>query len=113
MEQNTEVQEITVTDLKARLDRGERPALLDVREPFEWNIVNLGAYGARMIPLNQLEGREHEMDREQEWIVYCRSGARSAHAVEYLMAHGFRNVSNLKGGVRAWAEQVDPSLPTY
>ena len=107
------VQEITVEELKTRLDRGERPALLDVREPFEWNIVNLGDYGARMIPLKELQGRENEMDREQELIVYCRSGSRSANAARYLMAQGFRNVVNLKGGVRAWAEQIDPSLPTY
>jgi molybdopterin/thiamine biosynthesis adenylyltransferase/rhodanese-related sulfurtransferase len=113
MASESEMQEITVTELKARLDRGERPALLDVREQFEWNIVNLGAYGAHIIPLKQLQGRENELDREQELIVYCRSGNRSAQAAEYLMAQGFRNVSNLKGGVRAWAEQIDPSLPVY
>jgi adenylyltransferase/sulfurtransferase len=108
-----QIQEITVEALKARLDSGERPALLDVREPFEWNIVNLGAYGARMIPLKELQGRENEMDREQELIIYCRSGSRSAKAAEYLQAQGFRNVFNLKGGVRAWAERIDTSLPTY
>jgi molybdopterin/thiamine biosynthesis adenylyltransferase/rhodanese-related sulfurtransferase len=108
-----QVQETTVEALKERLDRGERPTLLDVREPFEWNIVNLGDYGARMIPLKELPGRENELDRDQELIVYCRSGSRSAHAVRHLMAHGFRKVMNLKGGVRAWAEQIDPSLPTY
>lgn len=115
MQENTEVpvQETTVEELKERLDRGERPLLLDVREPFEWNIVNLSDYGARMIPLNELAGRENELDREQELIVYCRSGNRSAHAVRHLMAQGFRKVSNLKGGVRAWAQEIDPSLPVY
>jgi adenylyltransferase/sulfurtransferase len=107
------IREVTVEELKARLDRGERPLLLDVREPFEWNIVNLGDYGARQIPLKQLPAREQELDREQELIIYCRSGSRSANAAEYLQAQGFRNVVNLKGGVRAWAERIDPSLPTY
>jgi adenylyltransferase/sulfurtransferase len=113
MEENTEAQEITVEELKARFDRGERPPLLDVREPFEWNIINLGDYGARMIPLKELVGREAELDPSQELIVYCRSGSRSARAAEHLRTQGFRNVLNLKGGVRAWAEEVDPSLPTY
>ncbi len=105
--------EITPAELKARLDRGERPVLLDVREPFEWQIVNLGDYGARMIPLKELPQREAELDPAQELILYCRSGSRSARAVEYLRSRGFANVLNLKGGVRGWAETVDPSLPTY
>jgi adenylyltransferase/sulfurtransferase len=105
--------EITPAELKARLDRGERPALLDVREPFEWNIVNLGAHGARMIPLKELPERDGELDPAQELIVYCRSGSRSAQAAEYLRSRGFTNVLNLKGGVRGWAETIDPSLPTY
>ena len=113
MQENTQADEISVTDLKARLDRGERPALLDVREPFEWNIINFGEYGARMIPLKELPARTEELDQSQELIVYCRSGSRSARAAEFLRAQGFTNVLNLKGGVRAWAEEVDPSLPTY
>jgi sulfur-carrier protein adenylyltransferase/sulfurtransferase len=113
MAEDTETQEITVEELKQRLDRGERPALLDIREPFEWNIANLGAYGARMIPMKELASRHHELDRTQELIVYCRSGSRSARAVDYLRAQGFQNVHNLRGGVRAWAEEIDPELPTY
>jgi len=115
MQDDTEVQmqRLTVEDLKARLDRGERPALLDVREPFEWNIINLGAYGARMIPLKELAGRENELHREAELIVYCRSGQRSAAAAQHLISQGFRNVVNLEGGVLAWAEKIDPSLPRY
>lgn len=111
--QDAGIQEISVEDLKSRLDRGERPALLDVREQFEWNIVNLGDYGARLIPLKEVPERLNELDREQELIVYCRSGARSANAAEFLSAQGFRNVVNLQGGVRAWAERIDPSLPKY
>ena len=113
MQEDTQTQEITVEELKARLDRGDRPTLLDVREPFEWNIVNFGEYGAKMIPLKELPGRTGELDATQELIVYCRSGSRSAHAAEYLRAQGFSNVLNLKGGVRAWAEEIDPSAPTY
>ena len=108
-----EIPEVSVEELKARLDRGERPALLDVREPFEWNIVNLGQYGARMIPMRQLPERLNELDRDQELIVYCRSGARSANAAAMLAAQGFQNVVNLQGGVRAWAERIDHNLPTY
>ena len=115
MEENNEVQmqTTTVEELKSRLDRGERPVLLDVREPFEWNIINLGDYGARMIPLKELPGRENELDREAELIVYCRSGKRSASAAQHLIGQGFRNVVNLEGGVLAWAEKIDPSLPRY
>ncbi len=108
-----QIREISVEELKARLDRGERPQLIDVREPFEWNIANLGEYGARLIPLKQLPEHEQELDREQELIVYCRSGGRSWNAAEYLQAQGFRNIVNLEGGMRAWAERVDPSMPSY
>ena len=107
------VRELTVEELKARLDRGERPLLVDVREPFEWNIVNLSEYGARLIPLKQLPERENELDREREVVLVCRSGARSLNAAEYLLAQGFRNVVNLAGGMRAWAERIDPSMPVY
>jgi sulfur-carrier protein adenylyltransferase/sulfurtransferase len=104
---------MTVEQLKERLDRGERPALLDVREPFEWNITNLGEFGARLIPMKELPQRMDELDRDQELIVYCRSGSRSANAAGFLRAQGFRNVINLSGGVRAWAERIDTSQPTY
>jgi sulfur-carrier protein adenylyltransferase/sulfurtransferase len=113
MQEDAQIDEITVEELKQRLDRGERPALLDVREPFEWNIINLGEYGARLIPMRELPQRLDELDREQELVVYCRSGARSANIVGMLQAQGFRNAINLAGGVRAWAERIDPSLPTY
>ena len=95
------------------VDRGERPVLLDVREPFEWQIVNLGDYGARMIPLKELPQREAELDPAQELILYCRSGSRSARAVEYLRSRGFANVLNLKGGILDWVDKVDPSQPKY
>ena len=105
--------EISVTELKAMLDRGQQPVLLDVREPFEWNIANLGDYGATMIPLRELVQRTGELGASSEIVVYCRSGNRSAKAAEYLRAAGFGNVLNLHGGILAWAREVDPSLPTY
>ena len=70
-------------------------------------------YSIRSGPLRQLPEHEQELDREQELIVYCRSGSRSWNAAEYLQAQGFRNIVNLDGGMRAWAERIDPSMPTY
>ena len=107
------VPEITVRELKDRLDQGETPFILDVREPHEYEIANLG--GA-LVPLGSLpdrldEIREHRHD--DLVVVHCRSGARSANAVAFLQQHGFDNAVNLKGGVLAWSDQIDPSLPTY
>ena len=108
-----QIREITVEELKARFDAGDRPVLLDVREKFEWDMANFGEFGAHHIPLKELPGREKELDPEQEVIVYCRSGSRSGNAARHLATQGFKNVVNLKGGVLAWAQQVDPSWPTY
>ena len=107
-----EVPEITVRTLKARLDRGETPFILDVRKPYEYDIANLGA---PMIPVDELEERIGELEayRNQEIIVHCRSGVRSARAVKLLAAHGFAQPINLKGGILAWSEEIDPSLPQY
>ena len=105
--------EITVTDLKARLDAGERPIIIDVREPFEWNIANLGQYGARMIPLKQLSEHLDELPRDQEIILQCRSGGRSANAAAFLASQGFIRPVNLVGGILAWSREVDPSVQTY
>jgi adenylyltransferase/sulfurtransferase len=112
-QQGQAVPEITPAELRQRLDRGERISLIDVREPFEWEIANLGAYGARLIPLDQITDRRAEIDPEADVVLYCRSGSRSAGALRQLRDHGYRRVSNLKGGLRAWAEEVDPSMPTY
>ncbi|MBX6363476.1 MAG: molybdopterin-synthase adenylyltransferase MoeB [Gemmatimonadetes bacterium] len=105
--------ELTPAELKARLDRGERVQLVDVREPFEWEIASLAAYGARLIPLGELGGRLAELDPEGDVVVYCLSGARSAAACRRLRAAGFRRVANLAGGIRAWTDQIDPSLARY
>lgn len=107
------IAQITATELKARLDAGERVVLIDVREPFEWDIANLGEYGARMIPLGEVVDRAHEIERDVDVVLYCRSGSRSAGAVRQLRARGFDRLFNLRGGIRAWAEDVDPDMATY
>lgn len=102
--------EITVEQLKTRLDHGDDIFLLDVREPHEYEIVNIGAY---LIPLSTLPNRINELDPSKEMVVHCRSGARSATAAEFLRKNGFKSVKNLVGGIIAWAERIDPSLPLY
>ena len=115
MNQNVEgdVPELTPEQLKQRLDTGEPLTLLDVREEYEWDIANLGAYGARLVPLGDLPDTMEQLDREADIVVYCRSGSRSKGAARHLRAHGFARVWNLKGGVNAWAREVDPRLSTY
>jgi sulfur-carrier protein adenylyltransferase/sulfurtransferase len=103
--------DITVQELKSRMDRGERLQLVDVREPVEHEICRIT--GARLIPLGQLPQRLGELDPEREVILQCKVGARSARAAAFLRAHGFRNARNLAGGILAWIAQVDPDLPTY
>lgn len=107
------VPEITVTELKARLDRGDRLTIIDVREPHEWDIGNLSAYGARLIPLGEVPARAGEIDPAEEIVLQCRSGARSARALEHLREQGYPRLWNLKGGILAWSDQVDPSIPKY
>ncbi|HET8656214.1 MAG TPA: molybdopterin-synthase adenylyltransferase MoeB [Longimicrobiaceae bacterium] len=107
------VPEITVGELKARLDRGERPTIIDVREPNEWEIGNLGEYGSRLVPLGQLPQRLAEIDPDEEIVLHCRSGARSAKALAFLRGQGYPRLLNLKGGILAWSEEIDPSIPKY
>jgi len=105
--------DLTAPQLKELLDRGERITLIDVREPHEWEIGNLGPQGARLIPLGQLAERYQEIESEGHVVVYCRTGARSGRAAEFLRQQGYGKVSNLEGGIRAWSEEVDPSIPKY
>jgi len=107
------VPELTVAELRARIERGERVSILDVREPHEWDIVNLGPLGARLIPLGELNDHLHEVEQLGDLVVHCKGGTRSARAVAQLRAAGLTRVFNLKGGILAWAEQVDPALPQY
>jgi sulfur-carrier protein adenylyltransferase/sulfurtransferase len=105
--------EIGVAELKERLDTGEALELVDVREPFEWRIANLGDYGARMIPMGEVAARADELDPAREIVVYCRSGARSGDVVRYLREQGFARARNLRGGILAWGAEIDPSVPRY
>lgn len=103
--------DIEATQLAEMLAAGRRIRLLDVREPHELQISRLE--GSTLIPLGQLAARLAELDSAEEMVVFCKSGGRSARALELLLSAGFRKVKNLKGGINAWARQVDPSLPQY
>ena len=102
---------VTPSELTRRLAAGDAPGILDVREPHEWALGNLSGLGAIHIPLGALGGRLQELDPEREWVVHCRSGARSARAQELMQASGFPRVLNLEGGILAWRDEVDPALP--
>jgi sulfur-carrier protein adenylyltransferase/sulfurtransferase len=104
------VPEITVEELKRRLDDHADIFILDVREQHEYTISHLGGH---LIPLNDLANRVHELDSSKEIVVYCASGVRSATATKFLAEMGFKKVKNLVGGINAWAERIDPSLPIY
>jgi len=105
--------EVGAVELKKRLGSGEPPFLLDVRQPHEWDIVNLETDGAVMIPLAELPDRLDEIPKEREIVVYCRTGARSETAARMLADEGFSSVFNFVGGIHAWVDEVDPSLPKY
>ena len=108
---NTEgISEIAPRELKARLDRGDDLYVLDVREPHEYQICHLESH---LIPLGELTRRVHELDSSREIVAYCRSGKRSADAVRFLKQAGFRKLWNLRGGILAWSDEVDPSVPKY
>jgi adenylyltransferase/sulfurtransferase len=103
--------EIEPRQLAEELKNGHKIKLIDVREPHELQISQLE--GAKLIPLGQLAAHLAELDSADEMVVFCRTGGRSARAVELMLSAGFRKVKNLKGGINAWAKQVDPSLPVY
>ncbi len=102
--------EIEVEELKQLLDSGKKPVVLDVREPHEYEIANLGG---ELIPLRELPSRLKELDSAQDIVVHCKMGGRSQEAVELLKSAGFRKVKNLVGGIDRWAQIVDTSLPRY
>jgi len=106
--------EMGVTELERRLENEDAPPfLLDVREPYEWQICNLGPQGATLIPMAEVLDRSDELPRDREIVVYCRSGGRSARIVKRLREAGFEGVYNLEGGILAWADEVDPSIQKY
>lgn len=102
--------QITVEELIRRIDLGDTPFILDVREQHEYNVCNLGGY---LIPLRELPKRLHELDSKEEIVVHCQFGGRSQKAVEILYEAGFHNVKNLVGGIDAWAQKIDPIMPRY
>jgi molybdopterin/thiamine biosynthesis adenylyltransferase/rhodanese-related sulfurtransferase len=104
------IPEMQVEELKRRLDAGEDLFILDVREPHEYQICNLGGH---LIPLNDLPKRVNELDSSREIVAHCKMGGRSAKAVQFLRQAGFTKVHNLTGGITAWADRVDPKVPKY
>jgi molybdopterin/thiamine biosynthesis adenylyltransferase/rhodanese-related sulfurtransferase len=104
------IHQISPVELKQKLDAGENIFVLDVREPHEYQIANLGAY---LIPLGDLPARVHELDSSREIVVHCKMGGRSQKAAEFLQQTGFKKIQNLAGGINAWSKQVDPTIPGY
>jgi molybdopterin/thiamine biosynthesis adenylyltransferase/rhodanese-related sulfurtransferase len=102
--------DIQVEELKRRLDKGDDLFVLDVREPHEYQIANLGGH---LIPLGELPKRVSELDSSREIVAHCKSGGRSAKAVAFLKQAGFTKVHNLAGGITAWSDRIDPKLPKY
>ena len=98
-------------ELAAHIQSGHTPVLLDVREPWEWNLYRLP--GAILIPMRELPARLSELIKDAETVVICHHGVRSYHAARYLETAGFVDVVNLAGGVAAWADEVDPAMPRY
>ncbi len=110
-ESPTGIDEVTAKELKEELDQGQDPYILDVRNPVEYEISRIE--GSHLIPLDQLLNRLNELDSARDIVAHCRTGARSAKAIEMLQEAGFRKLRNLKGGVLAWADEVDPTMPKY
>jgi adenylyltransferase/sulfurtransferase len=110
-EEEEDEEELTPAELSARIARGDPLQLIDVREPYEWEIGKIPS--ARLIPLGTLQRQLDSLDRGRQVVVYCRSGVRSAHAAAQLRHAGFPRVLNLTGGILRWSDEVDPSIPKY
>lgn len=106
------MQEITATELKKRLDAGEDIQIIDVRQPDEFAFAKIE--GTKLIPLGEILSRMNEIDPNRETVIHCKMGGRSARAIESLQNAGFKgNLINLKGGITAWSNEVDPKIPKY
>jgi adenylyltransferase/sulfurtransferase len=103
--------DIEVTEVKQKLDRGDKFTFIDVREPHEYQICSIP--GAKLIPLGQLPKHLNELDKNAEIVVHCKSGNRSGKAVAMLKENGFLHARNMKGGILAWSDKVDPTVPKY
>lgn len=105
------MKEITVKELKSKLDNKEDIEIIDIREPYE---VEIATMGAKLIPMGEITDRLDEVPKDKPVVVHCRSGARSASVIELLsQMHGYDNLINLKGGILDWAKEIDPSISTY
>ena len=104
------IPQITLTELKARIDAGEDVQLIDVREPWEAQIAQIGG---KLIPQNDVPNRLAELDRAREVVIHCKSGGRSQRIAEFLQQQGYPKVANVAGGITAWSDQIDPSVPKY
>ena len=113
MNQPSDVPEITPAELQARLEAGDVPVLVDVRETHERAIADLPDHGQKHISTREFPQRMHELDPSDEIVLYCRSGGRSEWAARVLLASGYERVLNLSGGVLRWRTDVDPSLSAY
>ncbi len=106
------VEEISANELKALLDQGEDIQLIDVRQPDEFSFARIE--GAKLIPLGEIMSRMSELDENREAIIQCKMGGRSARAIEALKSAGYAGkLRNLKGGITAWSNEVDPRVPKY
>lgn len=106
------MQEITASELKARMDAGDDIQLIDVRQPDEYAFAKID--GAKLIPLGEIMSRVDEIDETREAVIHCKMGGRSARAIEALERSGFKgSLKNLVGGITAWSNEVDPTVPKY
>ncbi len=105
------IREMPVTELKARRDQGESPLVIDVREDWELQLASIP--GVVHVPMNQLPARLGEFSRDAETVVMCHAGGRSLRVAHYLANQGFTNVANLTGGISAWSQEVDATVPRY
>jgi rhodanese-related sulfurtransferase len=105
------VREISASELKARRDRGEQPLVIDVREDWELQLARIP--DVLHLPMNQVPARLSELTREAETIVMCHAGGRSLRVAHFLANQGFTNVANLTGGISAWTDEVDATVPRY
>lgn len=104
------IPEISVQELQALREASADFLLLDVRNQDEYAICNLGGY---LLPFSELQTRWNELDPEQHIIIHCHAGGRSRRATEFLISKGFKRVQNLRGGITAWAHEIDPKMPKY
>ncbi len=106
------MQEITATELKRRMDEGDDIQLIDVRQPDEYAFAKIE--GAKLIPLGDIVRRMNELDETRETVIHCKMGGRSAQAIEVLRRAGYQGeLKNLRGGITAWSNEVDPKVPKY